>query len=296
MIRTLGLVVMVVLVSFVSRAQNPAMDKLEMLYAQGHYKMVYRKSNRLLDNPEYDYSWLPTYYKSLAMFQLTEKEFWSDRHPTALQLAHDLFMEVKKATDGKLVLEMHVNEIDGLKEDLISRLVVYKEKGLTNKYLELEEIIANIFGEVPVIDGKPNEVPVIEPNEEFTFNASDREEVIAFAKKQLGVPYQWAGTTPSGFDCSGFTTYVMGAYQKELPRRAADQYDASRKLREKNVQKGDLVFFENGSGISHVGIIVSSPGEPLTMIHASTTQGITITNIETSSYWSKRLVGFGTYL
>ena len=44
---------------------------------------------------------------------------------------------------------------------------------------------------------------------------------------------------------------------KELPRRAVEQYESSRKVKPKNVQKGDLVFFDSGSGISHVGLIIS---------------------------------------
>ena len=88
----------------------------------------------------------------------------------------------------------------------------------------------------------------------------------------------------------------MKEFKVTLSRRAEDQYTASVKVKQKNAQKGDLVFFDNGSGISHVGIVVSNPGEPLTMIHASTSKGIVVTNIENSDYWKQRLKGFGTYL
>jgi hypothetical protein len=49
-------------------------------------------------------------------------------------------------------------------------------------------------------------------------------------------------------------------------------------------EPGDLVFFDNGSGISHVGIIVSDKGKPLVMIHASSSKGIIITDIEKSDF------------
>jgi cell wall-associated NlpC family hydrolase len=57
-----------------------------------------------------------------------------------------------------------------------------------------------------------------------------------------------------------------------------------------------LVFFNNGSGVSHVGMIISEKGQPLVMIHASSSKGIMITDIESSEYWLKRLYGFGTYV
>ncbi|MFM8242900.1 MAG: hypothetical protein ACKN86_08860, partial [Crocinitomicaceae bacterium] len=55
---------------FISFAQHPKFDKLEQLYDQGHYALVYRKSSRLLDNPEFDFSKLPIYYKSISSLQL----------------------------------------------------------------------------------------------------------------------------------------------------------------------------------------------------------------------------------
>ena len=83
---------------------------------------------------------------------------------------------------------------------------------------------------------------------------------------------------------------------KELPRRAVEQYESSRKVKPKNVQKGDLVFFDSGSGISHVGLIISEKGKPLVMIHASSSKGVIITEIEQSDYWLTRLYGFGTFM
>ena len=64
----------------------------------------------------------------------------------------------------------------------------------------------------------------------------------------------------------------------------------------KDVQKGDLVFFDNGSGVSHVGIVVSENGQPIVMIHSSSSKGIILTNVDESDYWSQRLHGFGTFI
>ncbi|MEY3425146.1 MAG: hypothetical protein RL679_504, partial [Bacteroidota bacterium] len=80
------------------------------------------------------------------------------------------------------------------------------------------------------------------------------------------------------------------------PRRAVDQHENSKKIKEKNAQKGDLIFFDNGSGISHVGMIVSEKGKPLVMIHASSSKGVILTELEKSDYWMKRIYGFGTFV
>lgn len=298
--RKLGLLIFM-FVTYAAQAQVPEFDKMEMLYAQRHYKMVYRKSNALLDNPEYDYSWVPKFYKSLSAFQLSANEIWLKRNPDAIREAKQLFLEIKGASDGKPILEGHMYEIAALKKDLVTRMADHQREGEVDKFKELQKVVAELFdGSLPEIEQDINPISHKNPEKtepkEFEFNQNDRDEMIAFAKEQIGTPYVWAGNTPSGFDCSGFTSYVMGAYHKDIPRRAIDQYEASQKVKRKNVQPGDLIFFENGSGISHVGIVISQPDEPLTMIHASTSQGIVITNVEESSYWAPRLVGFGTYL
>ena len=281
--------------AFGAQAQVPEFDKLEMYYAQGHYKKVYRKANKLLDKPEYDFSWMPTFYRSLSMFQLSENEHWRLAHPNALQEARNLFLEVRGASDGQKVLDAHSYEIAALKSDLLTRLGDYKRQGKQTEFEELQQILAELFDTVPTIEseGETSEPPIAE-NTEFEFNAGDREEMVRFAMQQLGVPYVWAGNTPSGFDCSGFTSYVMAAYKLDVPRRSSDQYEKSKKVKEKAVQKGDLVFFDNGSGISHVGLVVSEQGDPVVMIHASTSKGIMLTQIDKSEYWSKRLAGYGT--
>ena len=283
-----------------AQAQVKAIDKLEILYDQGHYAMVFRRANRLLDKPDYDYSLQPEFYKSLAMFQLSRKEFWSKMHPTALQDARKLFLEVKSSSDGMKVFNAHVDHVTELKQDLAMWAAELKRTGNQDKFDELQQILFGLFDHVPELDNPGTSSPAITPEEnevaESPLTIKRREDIIDFAKKQLGVPYVWAGNDPNGFDCSGFTSYVMKKYGKDLPRRAEDQYKSSRKIKQRHAQKGDLVFFDNGSGISHVGMIVSEKGQPLVMIHASSSKGIVITEIETSEYWLKRLYAFGTYV
>lgn len=72
------------------------------------------------------------------------------------------------------------------------------------------------------------------------------------ARRYIGVPYVYGGSTPRGFDCSGYTQYVYKRIGVKLPRRASLQRKAVRYVRHPRV--GDLVFFHNGRGVYHVGI------------------------------------------
>lgn len=282
-----------------AKAQVPEFDKLEMLYAQNHYKMVYRKANRLLDIPDYDWSQIPKFYKALSLFQLSQNEHWLINHPNALDDASKLFQEIKKSSDGKKVFNAHMYEISFLKHDLIAWAEDLKRRNQKEEFEHLQKAMAGLFDEIPDLEyPNANSTDYATTNSEAALDmyAKERLAIVEYAKKFIGTPYVWAGNEPSGFDCSGFTSYVMKNLKKELPRRAIDQYASSRQLKEKNVMMGDLVFFDNGSGISHVGMIISEKGKPLVMIHASSSKGVVITEIEKSDYWLKRLYGFGTYV
>lgn len=298
-VKNLLLTACVSFISLTSFGQVKALDKLEVLYDQGHYKMVLRRANRLLDQPDYDYSYKPEFYKSLALFQLADQGLWGQFHPKALQEARELFSMVLSSPDGIKVFNTHLNHVSQLKRDLVTKALAYKSEGKQDKYDEIQQILFGLFDRIPDLD-VPGEIqpPVVDAPEikETAATSKEREEIIKYAKKQLGVPYKWAGVDPNGFDCSGFTSFVMKEFKVTLSRRAEDQYNSSVKVKQKNAQKGDLVFFNNGSGISHVGIIVSAKGEPLTMIHASSSKGVIITNIEESEYWLKRLYAIGTYV
>jgi LysM repeat protein len=102
------------------------------------------------------------------------------------------------------------------------------------------------------------------------------------AKKLIGVPYKWGGTTPSGFDCSGFIFYVYDKAGYDLSRTSAQGY-FDRSYYVDKPQVGDLVFFKNTykQGISHVGIYVGNNQ----FINASS-DGVEITSLS-NSYWSK---------
>ncbi len=84
--------------------------------------------------------------------------------------------------------------------------------------------------------------------------SSKGEEVIAFAKRFLGTPYRYGGTTPAGFDCSGFTQYVFSHFGIHLGRTTYDQVNNGTYVSKENLQIGDLVLFRQSGSVDHVGI------------------------------------------
>jgi len=277
-----------------SLAQVPAFDKLEMLYDQQHYGIVYRRANRLLDKPEYDFSQIPKYYKAISALQLAQNPYWIVRNKNAVEESFEILEKVKKSAKGKLIFEAHYNELSALRTDLESWISDLKRQSKLDEANFLAAKIAKLFEGISVLEDVKS--PEIKYEATTDSKIKDRIEIITFAKKQLGVPYVSAGDNPSGFDCSGFTTYVFNNYGVKLPRRAKDQYEAAQKIKEKDAQVGDLVFFSNGSEISHVGILINEMGKPKTMIHASTSRGISIVEIDSSAYWSTRVVGYGRFV
>ncbi len=93
--------------------------------------------------------------------------------------------------------------------------------------------------------------------------AQSSSEVVSIARTLLGIPYVYGGTTPAGFDCSGFTSYVFAKAGISIPRTASAQQSAATPV--SNPQPGDLVFY--GSPAWHVGIytgngmMIDSPRE-----------------------------------
>jgi peptidoglycan DL-endopeptidase CwlO len=84
----------------------------------------------------------------------------------------------------------------------------------------------------------------------YTNPEQSSSEVVNIARTLLGIPYVYGGSSPSGFDCSGFTQYVFGKAGISIPRTASAQQDAATRV--SDPKPGDLVFF--GSPAWHVGI------------------------------------------
>lgn len=114
--------------------------------------------------------------------------------------------------------------------------------------------------------------------------------VLGEAKKFLGTPYKYGGTTKSGLDCSGLIINAFDVVGYHMPRISRDQANEGKEVRLRDVREGDLVFFKtSGSGISHVGIVERVKNGEIFFIHSSTSQGVIVSSME-ETYWNKRFV------
>lgn len=114
------------------------------------------------------------------------------------------------------------------------------------------------------------------------------QQIVSFAKKFLGVPYAWAGRSPNGFDCSGFTSYIFGQNNITIPRMADEQFEVGLPVKKSDLMLGDMVFFSTYEpGPSHVGIYIGN-GQ---FIHASSgADEVTVTPLN-KPYYVERYVG-----
>ncbi len=111
--------------------------------------------------------------------------------------------------------------------------------------------------------------------------------VVEYAKQFLGTRYVYGGTSPSGFDCSGFTSYVYKHFGITLPRVASDQGNYGVYVSKDDLEPGDLVFFATSGGrnITHVGIYI---GDNQFIHSSSSRRGVIISKLE--GYYSDTYV------
>lgn len=122
--------------------------------------------------------------------------------------------------------------------------------------------------------------------------AGVRGTVIAEAKKYLGLRYIWGGSTPKGFDCSGFTAYVLAQKGVGIARSSRYQAQQGTPVDLNKAQTGDLVFFSKfgkGGRVTHVAMVVDNKEDGVYIIH-STRRGIVVDNLSESKYWKPKVL------
>lgn len=128
------------------------------------------------------------------------------------------------------------------------------------------------------------------PNSSADQSAAARgNSVVSVALRYVGSRYRYGGTSPSGFDCSGFVYYVYNRAGYGLGRSMYSQYSSGRHVSSSQLQPGDIIFFKNTykRGLSHAAIYVGNGR----IVHAANERtGVTVSNLW-SPYWSAHYAG-----
>ena len=137
----------------------------------------------------------------------------------------------------------------------------------------------------------PKDIPRTTPKTGATVS-NDRLDIAEFAQKFVGITYTYAGQTPfTGFDCSGFTAYVMKGFGIPLSPSSAAQSTTGKEVPLDQVMAGDLLFFgESAKKIQHVAMVVKRDKTGITCVHSTTSRGVMVENVSISSYWKPKIL------
>jgi len=189
--------------------------------------------------------------------------------------------ENKKLLALKSENENKLNELNKNKND--QKKLIEEAKQQQRQYALAEQnAVSTAVNQVAVIR---SEAPKITPSRGGSPISNNN--VVAYASNFLGTPYLWGGTTPSGFDCSGFTQYVYRHFGISVGRTTYDQINDGVGVSRDQLQPGDLVFFGKGGNPTHMGMYVGNGA----MIHAPHTGDVVkISPINRSDYITARRV------
>jgi len=128
--------------------------------------------------------------------------------------------------------------------------------------------------------------------EEITNEKPLIKKLLDVALSYQGTAYKFGGTTKAGMDCSGLVYTSYKAIDINLQRSSRNMYNDGNEVALKDVEKGDLLFFDIDKfegRVNHVGMVTSVNDFEVNFIHSSSSKGVTISSIN-ESYWKKAFI------
>lgn len=213
--------------------------------------------------------------------------------------AYDLNSNIEKISDvidgdipfsDKDINSSYYTITSSLNSNELGDYTVYIKAYDSNKNVSEESFLIHVV-ERPVQITQA-QTPAVNENINYTNSPStvDTSSVLAAARSLLGTRYASGGTSPeTGFDCSGFTSYIYGVIGKIISRSSSGQLNNGSPVNESNLQPGDIIIWaNNGSNSASHSSVYAGDG---TIIHATTNKGVQQTNINSWKAWGQHIIG-----
>ncbi|TVP90659.1 C40 family peptidase [Alkalibacterium sp.] len=234
--------------------------------------------------------------QNLITIQLEDMETIQLRERDLLEKQEEQFLLAAQLENSKMTLEeqMAVQESliasialerSELTEERESLLAQQQERQRISEEMQSARTEAESTSSITVSSESEEENSVSLSSSESQTQTSG---VVSVAHGLTGSPYSFSGTSPVGFDCSGYTQFVFQRSGRSIPRTAAAQFGASSRLSQSEARPGDLIFFNQSGSIDHVGIYLGGGR----FIGSQTSTGVAVASF-TSGYWSNYVAGFG---
>jgi len=115
-----------------------------------------------------------------------------------------------------------------------------------------------------------------------------RSNITKYADNFVGTKYRSSGTTPAGFDCSGYVRFIFQQYGYDLAHSSRELATEGKAVSKIDAKPGDLVIFAYNGSVHHVAMVYSNNNGDIEIIHSCTSKGVTIERISDLAYWTKR--------
>lgn len=118
-----------------------------------------------------------------------------------------------------------------------------------------------------------------------------REFIAGYAQNFVGIDYRHGGgASATGFDCSGFTSFALREFGISVSAASSSQAAQGEEVNLDAVLPGDLIFFGRRGRVTHVALVVRRTEEGIFCVHSTSSRGIIVENITTSSYWRPKIM------
>ena len=296
-------IIFALLCSFALSAQEKAFKRIERSYQKAKYERCIALSQKKVKKHRSEP--IPHLYIGLSYYQLYIE---ADRERTRARYLKKALSSIAKAKqkDRNQKLRPFDDDLSKLHDNAIEEANRLYENKKVRDSKGIYVLLAKVYKDTlpnyrKILDEsfvkRPSEIqesPVATSNESRTRSLLSRSQLVERARSFIGVNYRWGGESPSGFDCSGFNTYLYRQAGIEIPHNAQRQSQLGDAVALEDTRPGDLVFFGKRYGtsfnVSHTGMVYSNQDGKLMIIHCPN-RGVTIEgdgDVSWDKYWKKR--------